>query len=352
MLPIDNSTYGNLSGASLLPAGSAASAGAAAVKDTYLDQNSLNSVKAMGRKNDPQALKEIAKKFEGMFVQQMLKSMREANEAFSEGSLFSSNEEKFHQDMLDQQMVLNLTSGKGIGLAASMYQQMQKMHGKSAAPESSDAASEIKSTMVPAIKPLAQDTITTAPPTLISRAAIHATTDKKAPAQTPEQFIASLMPFAEKAAAELNVNTDVILAQAALETGWGKHLLKDKFGNSSFNLFNIKTNPSWEGKTVAVSSLEYKDGVAQKERSEFRHYEGYKHSFSDYVDLLKNSPRFKKVITAGNNSAHCADALQKSGYATDPNYAKKLKRLLNSDVIRSAVDGSMMASRNTTTTRG
>ena len=101
------------------------------VKDSYLDQNALNSVKAMGRKNDPQALKEISKKFEGMFVQQMLKSMRDANEVFAEGNELSSSEVKFHQDMLDQQMVLNLTSGKGIGLATSMYQQMIKSYGKS-----------------------------------------------------------------------------------------------------------------------------------------------------------------------------------------------------------------------------
>src|SRR3954465_3870190 len=100
------------------------------IQDTYLDQNSLNSVKAMGRHDDPKALKEIAKKFEAMFVQQMLKSMRDANEVFADGDMFSSQEVKFHQDMLDQQMVLNLTSGEGIGLAKTMYQQMQKMYGK------------------------------------------------------------------------------------------------------------------------------------------------------------------------------------------------------------------------------
>lgn len=350
MLPIDNSTYGSLSSSSLLPGGGTAAIGASAVKDTFLDQNSLNSVKAMGRKNDPQALKEIAKKFEGMFVQQMLKSMREANEAFSDGSLFSSKEEKFHQDMLDQQMVLNLTSGKGIGLATSMYQQMQKIYGKVSA-DKTDAEAGIKP-LVPTLKPLTQSAISTVPPALISRAAITANINKNAPAQTPQEFIASLMPFAEKAAAELNVNTDVILAQAALETGWGKHLLRDKEGNSSFNVFNIKKNASWEGKSVSVNSLEYREGVAKKERSEFRQYEGLMHSFSDYVDLLKNSPRFKHVLTAGNNSASCAEALQKAGYATDPDYAKKIKRLLNSDTIRSAVDGSMMAARATITTRG
>ena len=161
MLPIDSKSSGMLPTTSLLTGASAgASAKETTVKDTFLDQNSLNSVKAMGRKNDPEALKQIAKKFEGMFVQQMLKSMREANEVFAEGDMFSSEEEKFHQDMLDQQMVLNLTSGKGIGLATSMYQQMQKIYGKGAVPAADGSSPDIKALM-PNLKPLAESAINT-----------------------------------------------------------------------------------------------------------------------------------------------------------------------------------------------
>jgi len=382
MLPIDGKSSGMLPTTSLLTsAGAGASGKDTTVKDTFLDQNSLNSVKAMGRKNDPEALKQIAKKFEGMFVQQMLKSMREANEVFAEGDMFSSEEEKFHQDMLDQQMVLNLTSGKGIGLAASMYQQMQKIYGKGSVPAADGSSPEIKALM-PNVKPLAESEINTntlltggasstatsssatvsnakvnVPPALISRAAITANAsntkaNKNSNAQTPDEFIASLMPFAEKAAADLNVNTDVILAQAALETGWGKHLLQDGQGNSSFNVFNIKKGSSWDGKSVAVSSLEYKQGVAQNEHSEFRQYEGYTHSFSDYVDLLKNSPRYQRVLDAGSDSQGYAEELQKAGYATDPAYADKLKSLLNSDAIRSAVDGKNTTASAVNSTRG
>lgn len=350
MLPVDSMSTNLLANGSLLN-GAAASKANSPVQDTFLDQNSLDSVKAMGRHNDPQALKEIAKKFEAMFVQQMLKSMRDASEVFSEGNMFSSNEEKFHQEMLDQQMVLNLTSGRGIGLAASMYQQMQRMQSKTAAPETPN--SKLEQTFIPsASKPQAQSKPVNVPPALISRTSIKPVADKEENAQSPEEFIASLMPFAEKAAAELNVNTDIILAQAALETGWGKHILQDAQGNSSFNIFNIKKSASWDGKTIGVNALEFKQGVALMERSEFRQYEGYSNSFSDYVDLLKNSPRYQRVLDAGNDSAGYAEALQKAGYATDPDYAQKLKSLLNSDVIRSAVDGKAATTAVVGTRRG
>ena len=308
----------------------------AVVKDNYLDQNSLNVVKSMGRKNDPQALKEIAKKFEGMFVQQMLKAMRDANEVFAEGDMFSSDEVKFHQEMLDQQMVINLTSGKGIGLATSMYQQMQAMYGKKSPIELNDDKT-IAPTIVPGIKPMANNLNTTEPPALISRASIKTAGVKTSVAQTPEDFIAALKPFAEKAAAELNVNSDVLLAQAALETGWGKHVIHDPQGNNTFNIFNIKKSNSWDGKSVAVQSLEYKQGIAQKEQSEFRQYDNYLQSFSDYVDVMKTNPRYQKALGAGNSSANYADALQAAGYATDPEYAAKIKNLLMNDTIHSTV---------------
>lgn len=313
------------------------------VADNYLDQNSLNAVKAMGRNNDPQALKEIAKKFEGMFVQQMLKSMRDANAVFSDGDMFSSDEVKFHQELMDQQMVLNLTSGKGIGLATSMYQQMQKMLGNKAPAESSSntliTPPVIKQDSFESLKPLASHS--PQPPELLSRAGIK--THKSTHQQTPAEFIAALKPFAEKAAGELNVNTDVLLAQAALETGWGKHVLQDTQGNSSFNMFNIKKSASWEGKSIGVNSVEFTQGVAQQERSEFKQYENYLASFSDYVALMKTNPRYQKALDVGSDSKKYADALQKSGYATDPEYAAKIKRLLASDTIRSAVNSQTAA---------
>lgn len=311
-------------------AGSAAAGKTSAVKDNYFDQNSLNSVKLMGHRNDPEALKEISKKFEAMFVQQMLKSMRDANAVFADGDMFSSEEVKFHQDMMDQQMVLNLTSGEGIGLAKSMFAQMQKLYDK---PVDLNMKAEPVNTLERSLK-------TTFAPVVRAKPVVpnELRSGNKSPmAQTPEEFVERVKPYAEKAAAELNVSTDVLLAQAALETGWGKHLIHDTDGNNSFNIFNIKAT-GWQGKSVTVNTLENKQGITQQERAAFRQYDDYEQSFADYVALIKTNPRYKEALSAGTNSESYADALQKAGYATDPDYADKIKRLLNSDSIRAAAD--------------
>lgn len=361
------------------------------VQDSYLDPNSLNSIKAMGRDKDPQALKEVAKKFEAMFVQQMLKTMREANAAFGEGNYFDSQATLFHRDMLDQQMVLNLTSGSGIGLADHFYKQMLQNYGAGMKPESTagvllqdrpsqpngllQQAVEYKKSSKPNVEvPNANDldswindfirmsdnsqlqtafmdaeaeaeseekiqppihySVVTMLPNKMQVA--HSRSGQKASiSSTQENFVMMLKPHAEKAAAELNINPDVLIAQVALETGWGKHVIHDKQGENSFNLFNIKAGGQWQGDKVNVSTLEFRDGIAANEKADFRKYTNYADSFSDYVQLMKNSSRYEPVLQKGNDSAAYADALQSAGYATDPEYAKKIKRLLNSDVIKS-----------------
>ena len=331
MLPIDNASRNSFLPSPAVGINNLNAPGvkAAAVKDNYFDQNSLNSVKAMGRDKDPAALKEIAKKFEAMFVQQMLKSMRDANAVFGEDNVFSSKETEFHQEMMDQQMVLNLTSGKGIGLATTMFQQMQQLYGRPVEPGvHSDSIKTLERNLriAPSIKPLAS---------AVNETSMRVGT-KAEVAQTQADFIAQMKPHAEKAAAELNVSTDVLLAQAALETGWGKHLIHDTKGNNTFNIFNIKAT-GWQGKSVAVNTLENRQGVTQQERANFRQYDDYAQSFADYVALIKNSARYKNALAAGNDSSAYAEALQKAGYATDPRYADKIKSLLTSDSIRAAV---------------
>lgn len=330
MLPIDNTSL-----SSFLPSPTLGVTGVktSAVKDNYFDQNSLNSVKSMGRKNDPEALREISKKFESMFVQQMLKSMRDANAVFGEDNMFSSKETEFHQEMLDQQMVLNLTSGEGIGLAKTMFQQMQQLYGHPVeAGAKSDAIKTLERNLrvAPRIKPLESALNETSLPEGSERAG-----KKSAVAQSQEEFLVKMKPHAEKAAAELNVGSDVLLAQAALETGWGKHLIHDSQGKNTFNIFNIKAT-GWQGKSVAVNTLENKQGVTLQERASFRQYDDYAQSFADYVSLIKNNTRYKDALAAGGDSNAYAEALQKAGYATDPNYADKIKSILNSDSIRAA----------------
>lgn len=357
------------------------------MQDSYLDPNSLNSIKAMGRDKDPQALKEVAKKFEAMFMQQMLKTMREANAAFGEGNYFDSQATQFHRDMLDQQMVLNLTSGSGIGLADHFYKQMLQNYGAGMKPESAAGASEqhslqqmngmleqaveykksnnpeVETPNADALDNWINDFIRMSDNSQLQTVFSGAENDEKnqppihygilpvlqnktqitnsrsgqkaSISSTQENFVMMLKPHAEKAAAELNINPDVLIAQVALETGWGKHVIHNKQGENSFNLFNIKAGSQWQGDKVNVSTLEYRDGIAANEKADFRKYTNYADSFSDYVQLMKNSSRYEQVLQKGNDSAAYAEALQSAGYATDPEYAQKIKRLLNSDAIKS-----------------
>lgn len=358
------------------------------VQDNYLDPNSLNSIKAMGRDRDPQAIKEVAKKFEGLLVQQMLKSMREANDVFSEGNFLDSQTTRFHRDMLDQQMVLDLTSGPGIGLADHFYRQMMQNYGSAMRPEGDAQHKNVSSlnelaprtTSKPVgvsgtedalddwiqdfmrmsdnvqMQALGADDKQQAPaisainyaltPHLLSKPQVATVRggQKSSISPTQENFVMMLKPHAEKAAAELQINPDVLIAQVALETGWGKHVIHDRAGENSFNLFNIKAGGQWQGEKVNVNTLEYRNGVAEQEKSDFRKYNGYAESFSDYVRLIKNSPRYEQVLATGKNSSAYAEALQSAGYATDPQYAKKIKSLLNSDVIKSLDTSS--ATRN------
>lgn len=370
MLPLDSSTQ------------------ASVVQDSYLNQQGLNSIKALGRDQDPQAIKEVAKKFEAMFVQQMLKTMRDANDVFEQGSYFNSQESRFHRDMMDQQMVLNLTSGAGIGLATQFYNQMMRAYGHAVDKptavtgelddvvrhDSASSAERVPTALDALMKAYIQETGDTGappsdmepqdnsahgmglqglgiPPMLMkpsaqSQRAISGST-KAGIADSPEQFVALLKPHAQKAAQELNISPDVLIAQVALETGWGKHVIHHKNGANSFNLFNIKAGSSWQGNKVNVSTLEYQGGVAAVEKADFRQYNDYAESFSDYVRLMKTSPRYQGVLESGKDSAAYAEALQSAGYATDPQYARKIKQLLNSDVIRGVRDFAQQVTGDT-----
>ena len=343
-----------------------------AAQDSFLNNQALNNIKHLGRDDDPQALKEVAKKFEAIFVQQMLKTMRSANEVFAEGSYFNSSETQFHQDMLDQQMSLELTSGRGLGLADALYAQMQRAYGNQQRPLPTNKGYELD----PAgdVAPVKQLSDVLQGQQLLSAFAedapgnnpapvnnnldasmlafaqaqramamakrttsdTSATGDKNGVANSPAEFINTLKPYAEKAAQALNVNADVLLAQAALETGWGKHVIHTQTGANSFNLFNIKADERWQGASVNVSTLEYRQGIAKQERADFRRYDNYAESFADYVSFLQSNPRYRQALEAGVDSSAYAEALQDAGYATDPAYAEKIKSLLDSDPIRAA----------------
>ena len=155
--------------------------------------------------------------------------------------------------------------------------------------------------------------------------------------ESPTDFVRDIWPHAERVARKLDVAPEAILAQAALETGWGEHVIRGSDGRNSFNLFGIKAGNDWQGASVTRQTLEYKDGVAYRERAKFRAYPDVGASFEDYAAFVGERPRYASVPGSGLDGRQFADALQAAGYATDPQYADKIDRVMNGDTLRDAL---------------
>ena len=267
----------------------------------YADPKGLASLKNEARAQDPRALKEVAKQFESLFTQMLMKSMREANKSLSDGeSLMGGSEQAdFYQDMFDQQMAVHLSQGRGMGLADMLVRQL------SGIPQGANP-----------------DAVGAAKPTSGSDTSKGAGPEPIASSKT--DFIRQMMPHAEKAARELGVDPHALLAQAALETGWGKSVPCNAAGECSFNLFGMKAGKSWSGATTNIPTLEFEDGVAVRKVDRFRSYASAADSFSDYARLIRDNPRYGNALNAGADLAGFAAALQEGGYATDPDYAQKI----------------------------
>lgn len=295
------------------------------IKDTHLNNDGLEALRARGRKGDPSALREVARQFESMFVQQMFKQMRSTNEIFSEDSFLDSEEMRFHQQMLDEQMSLELTQGRGLGLAEMLYQQMEKAYGQG--PER--APDLAKSDPIERTAGIRVDaSASTKTPTAKTLSG-----GKAAMTESPEAFVNHINEHAHRAAKALGVAPQALVAQAALETGWGRHVIHSGNGDSSFNLFNIKADQRWQGDRINVSTLEYRHGLPRQERADFRRYDSFEDSFADYVDFLRDNPRYQEALAVGENADRYVDALQDAGYATDPAYAEKLKTIMRTDPL-------------------
>ncbi|MBB6094203.1 flagellar protein FlgJ [Povalibacter uvarum] len=267
----------------------------------FADPKALSSLKSDARAQDPGALKEVAKQFESLFTQMLLKSMREANRSLSNGdTLFGSDQADFYQDMFDQQIAVHLSKGEGLGLADMLVRQLA---GGAASGEQRAVSQKTES------------------------AGSNGATEAAGPspvATSKADFIRRMLPHAQEAARELGVDPQALLAQAALETGWGKSVPCNAAGDCSYNLFGIKAGSSWSGATVNVPTLEFEDGVAVRKVDRFRAYESPADSFKDYARLIRNNPRYEAALNAGTDVAGFASALQQGGYATDPNYANKI----------------------------
>ncbi|MGB6141075.1 MAG: flagellar assembly peptidoglycan hydrolase FlgJ [Pseudoalteromonas rhizosphaerae] len=298
-------------------------------KQNFFDLGNLNTLRQDALKSgaSPEASKEALKKaaaqFESIFTQMLLKSMRKANEAFEdEDSPFNSSGVKFFEEMHDQQLSVDLSSKGSLGLADLIVQQLSP-DGKNFTPSSvlrtvNDFTSDQRAT--------GTNTENTADTKAVNSSP---STAQKPQFENAEDFISSVWEHAKTAAEKIGLNPAVMVAQAALETGWGKHIINKSDGNSSFNLFNIKSDRSWQGEKANKMTLEFEQGTPVKRQASFRAYDSIKDSVNDFVQFLTENPRYQEALKNTAKPAAFLDSLQKAGYATDPNYAEKIKQVLN-----------------------
>lgn len=307
-----------------------------------LDPNTLGGLRRLSKESSPEATKEAARQFEALFVQQMLKSMRDAT---PKGSMFDSDETRMYQSLLDQQMSMQLsTRAGGIGLARVIERQLNAGKTEVKLPDGPvplDAA--IRRGFDGAVSPSATGTASQAAKTAGAAASAAATAVPMLPNMPagagPRAFVEKVWPQAVEASRATGIPARFLVAQAALETGWGKFELKNADGTPSHNLFNIKAGRSWSGDTVSTATTEYVNGAATRENARFRAYGSYADSFRDYANLIRNNPRYAAVVGQSDATAF-ARGLQAAGYATDPQYADKLARIINGNTLRVALSGS------------
>jgi flagellar protein FlgJ len=285
-----------------------------------IDVQGVDALRRTVRASPQEGLKQASKQFEVMFMQMVLKSMREATP--SDG-LFSSQEEKTYTSMLDQQQAQSL-SGRGLGLAEAMFAQLSRTMGGEASSESALKALPAAPLVSVAPRPLAR-----APDlSLYEQTTAQATLSRSVlPQAHVEQFVTRMLPAAQRASQETGVPAQLIMAQAALESGWGRREIRTQDGSTSYNVFGIKADKGWKGPVAETATTEYVNGVAQKNRAAFRAYGSYEEAFSDYANFLVSNPRYSNVL-ATQDPAEAAHGLQRAGYATDPEYGGKLVRIM------------------------
>lgn len=279
-------------------------AGADLTAKFALDVQSVNQLRMEAKQSSPEALKAAAQQFEAVFMNMLLKSMRDAT---PQDGLFDSEQTRMYTSMLDQQLSQTLSS-RGIGLADVMVRQLSTTLGVQ--PDTLPAAGEL-SPGSPAAAPA------------VVAPADDARGGGEAPAHVAA-FVERVLPHAQAASAATGIPARFMVGQAALETGWGRSEMRGADGRNSHNLFGIKAGSNWSGRTVDVVTTEYVDGKPQKQVERFRAYDSYAESFRDYASLLSGNARYRNVIAQGQDAAGFAQGLQQAGYATDPAYARKL----------------------------
>jgi len=302
-----------------------------ATLESSFDFANLQGLAALRTASDsPEAREIVAKQFESLFLNLMIRQMRSAGSAI-DGGLIDKERIEFHQGLFDQQLALNLSKGRGIGLAESIMRSFGET-GVEAKPSSEGSMlplgpAQRARTSLSGIRPLTGDAAAVVPGFAGQEGAIPSRSSDRLTAETPDEFVVQLWPHAARAARELGVIPDVLVAQAALETGWGSSLPRNQYGESSLNLFGIKAGSDWTGARAVVTTLEFVNGVPEQRREPFRMYRSLAHSFDDYVAVVRGRPRYAEALEAGTPEDYFR-GLQEAGYATDPEYADKLIGIL------------------------
>ncbi|MCA1322606.1 flagellar assembly peptidoglycan hydrolase FlgJ [Herbaspirillum sp. alder98] len=303
-----------------------------------VDANGLNGLREAAKLNSPEAIKGAAKQFEALFLNMMMKSMRDAT---PQNGPFDNEQTKMFTSMLDQQMSQNLAQ-RGIGLADVLTRQLS-----ASLPKKLPDAQELELQQqqlddglpmgIPLVKDMSEADRARFVQSFAAQQASQPTDqdaqgrNKRRSGNKPahvEAFQNRLQADAEIASRMTGIPAKFMLAQAALETGWGKKEITTRDGRSAHNLFGIKATGNWTGKVVEATTIEYINGKPQKRVEKFRAYDSYADAFKDYANLLRSNPRYEKVLASAQDAHGFAYGLQRAGYATDPHYAEKLSRII------------------------
>ncbi|MGM0450277.1 MAG: flagellar assembly peptidoglycan hydrolase FlgJ [Pseudomonadota bacterium] len=304
----------------------------------YTDFSGVNELKGMAEKDRDKALEKVAKQFESLFLQQMMKSMRSAGEVFSEDNYLNSEETKQYQDMFDKQLTLSLTEGRSIGIADQLVRQLGGGDKGGERPDAKTSIAEY-SRQLPAPDPKLAERVDEVSRMMPEEGTRSDEGGKSLPEQFegPEHFVQELSPIARDVSERTGVPARLMVAQAALETGWGRNMIEGE-GGPSRNLFGIKADQRWEGDRVQVATTEYRDGLPMQEKADFRAYPDYASSFEDYARFLDENPRYQNVMEQADNPEAFARALQDAGYATDPAYADKIRNIMERPTLGTVSD--------------
>ena len=317
----------------------------AAAKASALDFQGFAALRQVSRERAEQGAALVARQFEGIILQTMLRTMRQG---LPGDPLLSSAGSRMYRDLFDQQLALRLSESKSVGIADLLLEQLRRsgaLGGEQggASRGSAAGAAEGLATGVPkrGLFPSASGR----PEDPVSGGAGESVAPGSSPVPaepartgTQEDFIRAVRPHAVRAAREIGVDPDVLVAQAALESGWGRSTMRRADGSNAHNLFGIKATPSWRGDVVTVSTLEYEGGVAVRRQAAFRAYGSYAESFQDYAMLVRDNPRYARALEFASDPRAYMRELQAAGYATDPAYADKVLGIWQSKLagLRSA----------------